>query len=109
MEDNSNDVGARMVHPIHYTGMKYMEPKKTFGIKDATTKHNPGADICNDPDMEYSAFTKAHQISMNQLVQEFSHRICEILCPGDSEALLNGLSGLLLDYTTLKQLTDMVN
>ena len=37
-----------------------MDLKKTFGIKDDTTKHIPGADIHNDPDMEYSSFTKAH-------------------------------------------------
>ena len=66
---------------------------KTFLIKDSTKKHIPDADICNDPDMDYSYFTKSHRISMTQLVQEFSRRICEILCPVNAEVLLNYVAG----------------
>ena len=51
-EDNSYDVGDRKMYPPHCAGVKFMDLKKTFGIKDAKTKHIPDADIHNDPDTE---------------------------------------------------------
>ena len=48
-EDNSADVGAIMMHPLHFTGVKFIDLKKKIGIKDATTKYIPGADIHDDP------------------------------------------------------------
>ena len=45
---------------------------------------------------------------MTQLVQECYCSICEILCLVNAEALLDDVSRLLLDFTTLKQQTDMV-
>ena len=63
-EENINDVGARIMYPLHSAGSKFMDLKKPFGIKDDTTKHIPGAEIHNDPDMEYSYLTKAHRRSM---------------------------------------------
>ena len=48
-EDNSTDVGVRMMYPLHFTGVKFIDLKKTIGIKDATTKYIPGADIHDDP------------------------------------------------------------
>ena len=52
-----------MVYTLHYKGVKLMDLKKTFVIKDAK-KHNPGAGVHNDPDMEYWSFTESHQRSM---------------------------------------------
>ena len=51
-EDNRNAVGARMMYPLQYKGVKLMDLKKNFGIKDATTNNIPGDDIRNDPDTE---------------------------------------------------------
>ena len=79
-----------------------MDLKKPFGIKDATTKHIPGAEIHNDPDMEYSYLIKAHRRSMTRLVQECSRRIYEIVCPGNAESLLYDVSGLSSELPTLK-------
>ena len=75
------------MYPIHYTGVKSMDLKKKFGIKYATTKHTPGADIGNEPGMEYLSFTKVHRRSMTRVVREFYRRICEIVCPVNAEAL----------------------
>ena len=72
------------MYPLHYVGVKIMDSKKTFGIKYATTKHIPGDDILNEPDMEYLSFTKAHRRSMTRMVHECYHRICEIVCPGNA-------------------------
>ena len=33
------------MYPLHYAGVKLMDLKNKFGIKDATTNHIPGADI----------------------------------------------------------------
>ena len=84
-----------------------MDLKKKFGIKYATTKHTPGADIHNGPGMEYSFFTKAHRRSMTRVVQECYRFICEIVCPVNSEVLLNDVTGSLLEFTMLKQQTYM--
>ena len=69
-EDRSAEVVAILIYPLHFTGVKLIDLKKIFGINDATTKHTPGAEICTDPDIEYSSLTKAHQISMNRLIHE---------------------------------------
>ena len=63
-EDNNYDLGYRMMYPLHYTGVKLMELKKKFGIKDTKTKHIPGSDIRNELDTDYSSFTKEHWRSM---------------------------------------------
>ena len=97
-----------MMYPLHYTGVKSMDLKKTFCIKDDTTKHIHVADIHNDPDMEYSSFTKAHQRSMIRLVQECSCCICEVVCLNNAESILNDIAGLLSEFPALKQHTDMV-
>ena len=57
-----------MMYPLNFKGVELIDLNKDFGIKDATTKHIPGADIRNNPDMEDSSFTKAHRRSMTQLV-----------------------------------------
>ena len=88
-EDNIDDVGARIMYLLHYKGVKLMDSKKKFDIKYATTNHTPGTYICNYPGMEYLYFTKAHRRSMARVVWECSHHICEIMCPGNTEALLN--------------------
>ena len=64
-EENIYDAGNIMMYLIHFTGLILMDLKNTFGIKDATTKHIPGADIHNYPGMENSSFNNAHQRSMN--------------------------------------------
>ena len=97
------------MYPLHYKGVKLMDLKKTFGIKDATKKHTPGTNICNDPGMEYLSFTNTHQRSMTQLVQECSHHICEIVCLDNSDALLNDVAEFLSEFTILKQQTDMAH
>ena len=74
--------------------MKLMDLKKNLHVKNSTTNHIPGADIRNYPDMEYSSFTKAHRRSMTQVVRECYRHICKILFPGNSEALLNDVSGI---------------
>ena len=51
-EDNSDDVGGIMMYPLHYAGVKLIELKKKFGIKDDTTKNIHGVNIHNDPDMD---------------------------------------------------------
>ena len=50
-EDNRNDVGDRMMYQLHYTGVKLMDLKKTFGIKDATNIYIHCTNIPNDTDM----------------------------------------------------------
>ena len=57
-EDNRYDFWAMMQRPLYYTSVKFINLKNTFVIKDSRTKHIRGADICYDPDMEYSYFTK---------------------------------------------------
>ena len=44
-EFNSDDIRARIIYPLHYTGVKFMKLKNTFGIKYATKNHIPGAYI----------------------------------------------------------------
>ena len=61
---NINDSGARIMYPLHCVGVKWMYLKNKFDIKDVTTKHIPSADIRNDPDMDYSSFTKANRRTM---------------------------------------------
>ena len=107
-EENINDVGDRNMYPLHSAGSKFMDLNKPFGIKDATTKNIPGAEIHNDPDMEYSYLIKAHRRSMTRLVQECSRRIYEIVCPGNAEALLYDFYGSLSELPTLKQKIGMV-
>ena len=42
-----------MMYPLHCTCVKLMDSNDIFGIKYAQTKHIPGADVPNDPDMEF--------------------------------------------------------
>ena len=106
-EDNSNNVGARIMYPLHYSYVKLMDLNNIFSIKDATTNHIHSYGIYNDPDMEYSSFTKSHRRSMTQLVRECSHRSCKILLLVNAESLLNSFSGSLLELPTLKQQMNM--
>ena len=107
-EDNIDDVGDIMMYLLHCIGIKLMEFNTAFGIKDATTNHIPGSDICNDHGIECSSFTKEHMISMTQMVWEFYRCICETACPVNAEALLNYDFGYLLDSPKMKQQTYMV-
>ena len=56
--------------------------------------------------MEYSSLTKAHRIIMNRLFRECSHHIYEILCTDNNEALLNDMSRLLSEFTTMNHHMD---
>ena len=91
-----------MVYLLHFIGMKLMDAKKHFGIKDATTKHIPCTGISADPDTDHLTFTKAHWISMDLLVQECSCRTFEIMCPGNYQALINYVTGLFLELPMLR-------
>ena len=85
-----------------------MDLKNKFGITDATTNHIHGDDIQNYPIMEYSSFTEAHRRIITQLVWEYSCRICGIVCPVNSESLLNNVNGSLSEFPILKQQMDIV-
>ena len=45
---------------------------------------------------------------MNRLVWECSRPICEIMCPDNSQSLINDISGLLSYLPMLKQRNDIV-
>ena len=80
-----------------------MDVRKTFGIKDSSTKHIPSAEFRADPEFEYSSFTNAHRLNMARLVRDCSRRICEIVCPGNAQALLDEVAGALSESHPLKQ------
>ena len=108
-EYSISDVDNIMVHPLHFTGVKLVDVKNNFGIKDATTENIPGSDIRVEPDMDYLSFKEAHWISMTQLFCKCSHSICDIVCPGNAQSLLYDVSNFLLELPMLKQQNNMVH
>jgi hypothetical protein len=92
-----------MVFPLHFAGVSLMDVKKTFGIKDEATKHIPGAKLRADIELEYSSFTKAQRLNMVRVVCDCSRRICEIVCPGNAQALLDDVAVSLSESPSGKQ------